>query len=65
MRLECRRQECLLVRTGYGAELERISPAELSAAVVVDDLPAAAQWILKPTIDPPGRAGDFRDSLRN
>lgn len=38
--------KCLLVRTGYGAELERISPDELKPAVVVDDLPAATQWIL-------------------
>ena len=42
-------KKCLLVRTGYGAELERTSPAKLAAAVVVDDLPAAAQWILKQT----------------
>jgi len=36
----------LLVRTGYGAELERKSGGQLKAAVAVDDLPAAAQWIL-------------------
>ena len=42
-------KKCLLVRTGYGAELERASAAKLAAAVVVDDLPAAAQWILKQT----------------
>jgi D-glycero-D-manno-heptose 1,7-bisphosphate phosphatase len=36
----------LLVRTGYGAELERLQPAALGRAVVVDDLPAAADWIL-------------------
>ena len=42
-------RQCLLVRTGYGTELERTSPAKLAAAVVVDDLPAAAQWILKQT----------------
>jgi D-glycero-D-manno-heptose 1,7-bisphosphate phosphatase len=40
-------KKCLLVRTGYGAELERASADKLAAAVVVDDLPAAAQWILK------------------
>jgi D-glycero-D-manno-heptose 1,7-bisphosphate phosphatase len=39
----------LLVRTGYGAELERAAADKLAAAVVVDDLPAAAQWILKQT----------------
>jgi D-glycero-D-manno-heptose 1,7-bisphosphate phosphatase len=40
-------KKCLLVRTGYGAELERTSAAKLASAAVVDDLPAAAQWILK------------------
>jgi len=42
-------KKCLLVRTGYGAELERASVDKLGAAVVVDDLSAAAQWILKQT----------------
>jgi D-glycero-D-manno-heptose 1,7-bisphosphate phosphatase len=42
-------KQCLLVRTGYGAELERASADQLGAAVVVDDLSAAAQWILKET----------------
>jgi D-glycero-D-manno-heptose 1,7-bisphosphate phosphatase len=36
----------ILVRTGHGAEQERLSAGKLSAAVVVDDLPAAAEWIL-------------------
>jgi D-glycero-D-manno-heptose 1,7-bisphosphate phosphatase len=36
----------LLVRTGYGAEVERKSKAEIEKAVVVDGLPAAADWIL-------------------
>jgi D-glycero-D-manno-heptose 1,7-bisphosphate phosphatase len=40
-------KKCLLVRTGYGAELERTSADDLAAAVVVDDLPAAAQWIVE------------------
>jgi len=39
-------KKCLLVRTGYGAELERESAGKLGSAVVVDDLPAAASWIL-------------------
>ena len=39
-------KKCLLVRTGYGAELERKSADQLGNAVVLDDLPAAAQWIL-------------------
>jgi D-glycero-D-manno-heptose 1,7-bisphosphate phosphatase len=42
-------KKCLLVRTGYGAELERTSADKLGAAAVVDDLSAAAQWILKET----------------
>ena len=33
-------------RTGYGAELERTAPAQLPRATVVNDLPAAADWIL-------------------
>jgi D-glycero-D-manno-heptose 1,7-bisphosphate phosphatase len=41
--------QCLLVRTGYGTEAERASADKLGATVVVDDLPAAAQWILKQT----------------
>jgi len=36
----------ILVRTGYGAETERREAARLSGAVVMDDLPAAADWIL-------------------
>ena len=39
-------KKCLLVRTGYGAELERASADKLGAATVVDDLSAAAEWIL-------------------
>ncbi len=39
-------RKSLLVRTGYGAELERSSPGKLGAAVVVNDLSAAADWIL-------------------
>ncbi len=38
-------KKCLLVRTGYGAELERTAPDKLGSAVVVDGLPAAADWI--------------------
>ncbi len=40
-------KKCLLVRTGYGAELERTARDKLGAAVVVDDLPAAADWIFR------------------
>jgi D-glycero-D-manno-heptose 1,7-bisphosphate phosphatase len=40
-------KKCILVRTGYGAELESGSPGKLGSAVVVDDLPAAVKWILR------------------
>ena len=36
----------LLVRTGYGSELERQSPERLQEAAIVDNLGAAADWIL-------------------
>lgn len=36
----------ILVRTGYGAELERSFTRCPDGAVIVDDLPAAADWIL-------------------
>ena len=39
-------KKSILVRTGYGAELERESPDKISRAAVVDDLPGAADWIL-------------------
>jgi D-glycero-D-manno-heptose 1,7-bisphosphate phosphatase len=37
---------CILVRTGYGAQVERDHPEQLGSALVVNDLPAAATWIL-------------------
>ena len=37
----------ILVRTGYGAETEQKYAAQLVRAVVVDDLAAAADWILR------------------
>ncbi len=40
-------KKSILVRTGYGAELERNSPEKLRNSVVVDDISAAAKWILK------------------
>ena len=40
-------KKSILVRTGYGAELERESPEKISRAVVVDDLTGAAEWILR------------------
>jgi D-glycero-D-manno-heptose 1,7-bisphosphate phosphatase len=36
----------ILVRTGYGAELERTSEKELRRAAIVNDLKSAADWIL-------------------
>src|ERR1043166_5572693 len=38
-------KRALLVRTGYGAEVEKHTA--LKNAVVVNDLPAAAAWILE------------------
>jgi D-glycero-D-manno-heptose 1,7-bisphosphate phosphatase len=40
-------RKCFLVRTGYGAEVERKQSERLREAVVVDHLQAAADWILK------------------
>ena len=39
-------KQSILVRTGYGAECERKSPAGIGRGVVVDDLAAAASYIL-------------------
>ncbi len=39
-------KQCLLVRTGYGAEVERTAADRLARAVVVDDLGGAARVIL-------------------
>jgi D-glycero-D-manno-heptose 1,7-bisphosphate phosphatase len=39
-------QKSILVRTGYGRETEQEYAAQLHRAVVVDDLAAAAGWIL-------------------
>jgi len=39
-------KKSILVRTGYGAELERQSPDKLSPAVIVDGLADVANWIL-------------------
>jgi D-glycero-D-manno-heptose 1,7-bisphosphate phosphatase len=40
-------KKSILVRTGYGARLEQTEPDTVSAAAVVDDLSAAADWILR------------------
>src|SRR5476649_2272180 len=39
-------KKSILVRTGYGAELDRESPGKISSGVVVDNLDKAADWIL-------------------
>jgi D,D-heptose 1,7-bisphosphate phosphatase len=38
-------KKSILVRTGYGAELERTAAEKLIRAIVVDDLQASADWI--------------------
>jgi D-glycero-D-manno-heptose 1,7-bisphosphate phosphatase len=40
-------KKSLLVRTGYGVETQRASADKVRAAVVADDLSAAADWILR------------------
>jgi len=40
-------KKCLLVRTGYGAEMERTGREQLGSAIVVNDLSAAVDWILE------------------
>jgi D-glycero-D-manno-heptose 1,7-bisphosphate phosphatase len=39
-------QKSILVRTGYGAELEKMEPDKLTRAKIVDDLNGATDWIL-------------------
>jgi D-glycero-D-manno-heptose 1,7-bisphosphate phosphatase len=39
-------RKSILVRTGYGLDLEKGQLPRISQAVVVDNLPQAAQWIL-------------------
>ncbi len=39
-------KQSILVRTGYGAEVARMSADKLKRAAIVDDLAAAAEWIL-------------------
>ena len=40
-------KKSILVRTGYGAEIERQTPEQISRAEVVNGLPEMAAWILK------------------
>jgi D-glycero-D-manno-heptose 1,7-bisphosphate phosphatase len=39
-------KKSILVRTGYGAEVERAAANKFASAVIVDDLNGAAEWIL-------------------
>ena len=39
-------KKSILVRTGYGSELEHDEPQALADAEIVNDLPAAVDWIL-------------------
>lgn len=39
----------ILVRTGYGAEVERTAAEKITRAIVVDDLRGAVDWILTQT----------------
>ena len=49
--LECgwnaKTRQSILVRTGYGAKFAKSDPEIGKRAVIVDDLPAAADWILR------------------
>ena len=40
-------KKSILVRTGYGAEVERAAAGKFASAVIVDDLSRAADWILR------------------
>jgi D-glycero-D-manno-heptose 1,7-bisphosphate phosphatase len=40
-------KQSILVRTGYGAQLEQVEAEKLKRAAVVDDLTGAADWILR------------------
>jgi D-glycero-D-manno-heptose 1,7-bisphosphate phosphatase len=39
-------RRCILVRTGYGSELEKSQPQAIKDAVIVNDISEAASWIL-------------------
>jgi D-glycero-D-manno-heptose 1,7-bisphosphate phosphatase len=39
-------KKSILVRTGYGAEVERAAANKFASALIVDDLRGAAEWIL-------------------
>jgi D-glycero-D-manno-heptose 1,7-bisphosphate phosphatase len=39
-------KKSILVRTGYGAEVERAAAGKFASALIVDDLSGVAEWIL-------------------
>lgn len=45
-------KKSILVRTGYGAKTEQTEASKLAGALVVDNLPAAAAWILQTKEEP-------------
>jgi D-glycero-D-manno-heptose 1,7-bisphosphate phosphatase len=50
-------KKSILVRTGYGAEVEAKAAGRIAAAKVVEDLPRAAEWILSQDAGHVGPAG--------
>ena len=40
-------KQSILVRTGYGTEVERSAAGKFASAVIVDDLVGVADWVLK------------------
>lgn len=46
-------KKSILVRTGSGAETERTDSEKINRAIIVDDLAAAAEWILAASCDRP------------
>lgn len=52
-------KQSILVRTGYGADLERTAPQSLARAWIMDNLSAAAARILS-SLDKPGQPGDLK-----
>lgn len=53
-------RQCILVRTGYGREVEAGFKEQIARAVVLDDMTAVAQWILGTN---PRRAGAALESV--
>jgi len=43
-------KQSILVRTGYGAQVEKKHRGELSQAIILDNLNEVANWILKKSL---------------